>query len=151
MIKWRELVKSEKIFVKVNLISSEFVPGQCTSPLILSEVLHLLHDEGFDVCVGDSDLATSRQCNKAAIVWNHKKITEQYNFRFQNLSDHKLINVKVNGRIFKTLDVPQTVLDSDSVITLPVLKTHYLTGLTCGLKNSWGVCTSYPSSIPFSC
>jgi len=132
-------LKGNKVFVKVNLISSEYVPGQCTSPMVLDEVLKELTERGYDVTLGDADLAAARQCNKAAEVWGHKKLARKYGARFQNLSEDKLIRVKLNGKVFKTLDVPESILKADSIVNLPVMKTHCLTGLTCSLKHFWGV------------
>lgn len=137
---WKERVlKGNKVFIKVNLISSEYVPGQCTSPLVLDEVLNELTGRGYDVTLGDADLAAARQCNKAANVWGHKKLAKKYGARFQNLSEDELIKVRLNGKIFKTLDIPKSVLEADSIVNLPVMKTHCLTGLTCSLKHFWGV------------
>ena len=137
---WKERVlKGDNVFVKVNLISSEYVPGQCTSPMVLDEVLSELTERGYDVTLGDADLAAARQCNKAAKVWGHKRLAKKYGARFQNLSEDKLIKVRLDGKIFKTLDIPKSVLEADSIINLPVMKTHCLTGLTCSLKHFWGV------------
>jgi len=137
---WRNnVLKGNKIFVKVNLISSEYVPGQCTSPLVLDEVLKELTEQGYEVTIGDADLAAARQCNKAARVWGHKKLAEKYGAHFQNLSEDKLIRVNLDGKVFKTLDVPESVLEADNIVSLPVMKTHCLCGLTCSLKHFWGV------------
>jgi len=137
---WKNhILRGNKVFVKVNLISSEYVPGQCTSPMVLDEVLKELTEHGYDVTLGDADLAAARQCNKAAEVWGHKKLAKKYGARFQNLSEDELIKVKLNGKIFKTLDIPKSVLEADSIVNLPVMKTHCLTGLTCSLKHFWGV------------
>jgi uncharacterized protein (DUF362 family) len=137
---WKNhLLHGKKIFVKVNLISSEFVPGQCTSPLVLAEVLKELTERGYDITFGDADLAAARQCDKAAEIWGHKKLGEKYGAKFQNLSKDKLVKVRLNGKVFKTLDVPRCVLEADHIVNLPVMKTHCLTGLTCALKHFWGV------------
>lgn len=137
---WKKnVLKGSEVFVKVNLISSEYVPGQCTSPMVLDEVLKELTERGYNVTLGDADLAAARQCNKAAKIWGHKKLAKKYGACFQNLSEDELIKVKLNGRVFKSLDVPKSVLDADSIVNLPVMKTHCLTGLTCSLKHFWGV------------
>jgi uncharacterized protein (DUF362 family) len=139
LLDWGKYIKGRQVFVKVNLISSEFVPGQCTSPLILDEVLRELTERDFKVVFGDADLAAARQCNRAASVWGHKRLAEHYGVRFQNLSEDRLIEVNVQGKVFKKLHVPQSILEADSIISLPVMKTHCLTGITCALKHFWGV------------
>jgi uncharacterized protein (DUF362 family) len=137
---WKKhLLPGNKIFVKVNLISSEFVPGQCTSPLVLDEVLKELSENGYEVTFGDADLAAARQCDKASRIWGHRKLGDKYGAKFQNLSKDKLVRIEINGKVFKTLDVPLCVLEADHIVSLPVMKTHCLTGLTCSLKHFWGV------------
>jgi uncharacterized protein (DUF362 family)/NAD-dependent dihydropyrimidine dehydrogenase PreA subunit len=45
---------------------------------------------------------------------------------------------KRGGKIFKQLEIDQTVLEADVVINLPKFKTHSLTLLTLGVKNLFG-------------
>jgi len=135
----RNLLRGKRIFVKVNLISSEFVPGQCTSPLVLDEVLKELTENGYEVTLGDADLAAARQCEKAYEIWGHKKVAEKYGAHFQNISKDTLIKADVGGTVFRALDIPKCIWDADHIINLPVMKTHCLTGLTCSLKHFWGV------------
>ncbi|MEM3382114.1 MAG: DUF362 domain-containing protein [Candidatus Bathyarchaeia archaeon] len=136
---WRDLVNGPRIFVKVNLISSEFIPGQCTSPLILDGLLKEITLDSFDVVVGDADLAAAKQCDRASVVWGHKKIAQRYGAIFKNLSKESTTRVKVGGKIIDTIDIPESILNADSIISIPVLKTHCLTGMTCALKNLWGL------------
>jgi len=139
LIDWKNCLKGKSVFVKVNLISSEFVPGQCTSPLVLDEILRILSQENCEIIVGDGNLAAARQCNKAAEVWGHKKLADKYGAKFQNLSDDESVKMNFEGKVFKHLEIPRSIVESDSIISLPVMKTHCLTTLTCGLKNFWGV------------
>jgi uncharacterized protein (DUF362 family) len=138
-LEWQSLLHGSKVFVKVNLISSEFVPGQCTSPLVLDGLFSALSKHNCDITFGDADLAAAHQCNKAAEVWGHLKLAEKYGAKFQNLSEDETVKVPINGKIFKELDISRTVIEADSIISVPVLKTHCLTGLTCALKHFWGV------------
>jgi len=138
-LEWQNLLRGKKVFVKVNLISSEFVPGQCTSPMVLDSLLEELSKHGYDITFGDADLAAAHQCNTAARVWGHLKLAEKYGARFQNLSEDKMVKVQINGKVFKELDVPRTVVEADAIISVPVLKSHCLTKLTCALKHFWGV------------
>ncbi len=138
-LEWKSLLHGKKVFVKVNLISSEFVPGQCTSPLILDSLFGELSKLNYDVTFGDADLAAAHQCNKAAEVWGHLKLAEKYGMKFQNLSEDDMVKAQINGKVFKELDVPRSVVEADAIINVPVLKSHCLTNLTCALKHFWGV------------
>jgi len=139
ILNWRSLLKGKKVFVKVNLISSEFVPGQCTSPLVLDALFGELSKYGYDITFGDADLAAAHQCNKAAKVWGHLKLADKYGAKFQNLSEDEIKKMKIGGKVFKELDIARTVIEADSIISVPVLKTHCLTELTCALKHFWGI------------
>lgn len=138
-LKWQNLLCGKKVFIKVNLISSEFVPGQCTSPLVLDGLFAALSKYDCEVIFGDADLAAARQCNKAAKIWGHLKLAQKYGATFQNLSEDETVKVPINGKIFRELDVPKTIVEADSIINVPVMKTHCLTTLTCALKHFWGV------------
>jgi uncharacterized protein (DUF362 family) len=138
---WKRYVKGKKIFLKINGISDQVVPGQCTNPWVIEAVIQKLQNEikGVEISMGDADLAASEQLDDAAYVWGFKRLAKKYGVKFVNLSKDKLIKRKIKGKIFKELHIPKTVLDADTVITMPVLKSHCLTHLTGALKNQWGV------------
>ncbi len=52
--------------------------------------------------------------------------------------DKPVIPPKGGGKIFKQLEIDQTVLEADVIINLPKFKTHSLTLLTLGVKNLFG-------------
>jgi len=139
---WNNHVAGKNIAIKVNLISNQLVPSQCTSPWVLEgviqQVLEGIPDARLTIC--DSDLAAAQQCSEAAEIWGHKELADRYGAEFVNLSKDTGVNVKVeNGLIFKEIEVPNTIMKADSVITVPVLKTHVLSTVTCALKHQWGI------------
>jgi len=138
---WDKYVKGKKIFLKVNAMSNQVVPGQCTSPWVVEAVLIKLRKELPDaqITMGDADLAAAEHLDEAIQAWGFKQLGEKYGAPFINLSKDKMVKVKVGGKVFKELDLPKTVVDADVIITLPILKTHCLTRLTGGLKNQWGI------------
>ena len=133
---WREHIKGKKLFIKVNALSDQVVPGQCTSPWFLEAVLEVLKD--FQIIVGDADVATSRQVERAARLWGYEDICKNRGIKFVNLSKEKTVRVNVDGFMFKQIEIPQVIAEADSVITLPVLKTHNVAKMTFALKNQWG-------------
>jgi len=127
----------EPIFLKVNLLSDQVVPGQCTSPYVLEGVLQKLKQDGYkEIYCGDANVATSNQVERAAKKWNHLEICEKYNVKFINLS--KQDKIKINSKIFGNIGIPEILKKVNSIITLPVLKTHNVSKFTCALKNQWG-------------
>lgn len=145
LAKWKQYVKGKKLFVKINGISDQLVPSQCTSPWVIDAVLSELRKSfpTADIKIGDSDLGTDKQLNKAAKVWGFYEIADKFGVEFVNLSEQSLIKKDFNGLILKEMEVPKVLLDADTIINLPVVKTHCLTTITCCLKNHWGMLPTF--------
>ncbi|MCK4669674.1 MAG: DUF362 domain-containing protein [Nanoarchaeota archaeon] len=137
---WKKYVKGKKIFLKPNLLSDQLVPGQCTSPWVVEGVIHVVKELGdVEIYVGDADVATAKQVEKAARIWGIKDVCKKEGVKFVNLSKQSIVKVKVpNGEIFKMLNIPKILVECDCIITIPVIKTHNITTMTCSLKNQWG-------------
>ena len=135
---WNRHIKGPKIFIKVNLLSNQLVPGQCTSPWVLEGVLKELKQLNAEICVGDADVATSRQAQDAAQKWGIIEVCDKNNAKFVNLSNRPTKQIHVGGHIFTKVELPDVIADADSIITIPVIKTHNVTIMTCALKNQWG-------------
>ncbi len=43
--RWDEFIKGPKIFLKINGISDQVVPGQCTSPWVLEAVIRIVKEQ----------------------------------------------------------------------------------------------------------
>ncbi len=142
---WEKHVKDGKIFIKINCMGNRFVPGLNTSPLVLGAVLKTIRGKFPDseIIIGDADLSTVKQLDESASLWGFKDIAEQYAARFVNLSNEALTAKKIGGKVFDKILVPKVVEEADSIISMPVLKTHGLTKITCSLKNSWGFLPRY--------
>lgn len=137
---WKDFVFGAQIFIKPNILSNQLVPGQCTSPWVLEGVVKTVR-EAYPlarIIIGDTDVATTRQVEKAADVWGVYDICNKYYASFVNLSKDQTVSVKVNGKIFESINVPKSIYDSNSMITVPVSKTHTVTVITGALKNQWG-------------
>lgn len=134
---WEKFVKGKKVFLKINALSHQVIPGLCTSPWVLEAVLYVM--KGKEIYVGDANVATIKQLEKAGESWRYKQICEKYGAKFVNLSNEKTKAIEIKeGLVFKKIDVPEILLEVDSIVTLPVLKTHNVTKMTCALKNQWG-------------
>jgi len=70
-------------------------------------------------------------------------IANKHDVKFVNLSNEPLIKVDCGGKVFKQLDLPKILLDVDTIINIPVPKTHCLTTITGCLKNHWGMVTRF--------
>jgi len=140
MVQWKEDINARSFFLKVNLLSREVVPGQCTSPWVFEAVLGEVRRQfpRAEIFFGDCDVATSRQVEAAVRNWGFLDIGSQYGATFVNLSQSPVRRVEV-GPIFGTLDIPAVLLEAEAMITIPVVKTHCITPFTGALKNQWGL------------
>ncbi len=138
--RWDEFIKGPKIFLKINGISDQVVPGQCTSPWVLEAVIRIVKEQfpEADIAMGDTNLAAAQQFNTAAKLWGFRDLAEKYGIKLVNLAEDEAIEVEVGGKIFKKLTLPKSLVDADSILNIPVMKSHCLTTITCCLKNHWG-------------
>ncbi len=141
LTEWKKYINGNKFFLKINGISDQLVPGQCTSPWVVESVIQKIK-EGFPkakIKIGDADLAAAKQLNKAAKLWGIIDIAEKYGIEFVNISDEEATMQQINGKILKEMLVSKSVLEADTIINIPIAKSHCLTKLTCCLKNHWGL------------
>lgn len=135
---YKKHVTGSSVFIKANLLSDRLVPGTCTSPWVLEGVIRVLKKDFKVIYVGDADRSTARQFEKAATVWGAREICKRNGCTLVNLSNERTVRIKAGGRIFKTIDIPEILTKVDSIVTVPVLKTHNVTVMTGALKNQWG-------------
>ncbi len=135
---WKKHVDGRSVFLKINALSPKVVPGQNTSPWFVEAVADVFYNNGFKVFIGDANVATAEQVELSARNWGYNKLCMKYKTKFVNLSKQRTLPVRIKGRIFSVLRIPKILFNVDSLVTLPVVKTHNVAGMTCALKNQWG-------------
>ncbi len=137
---WFKHKKLNSIFIKINGMSSELLPGVSTSPWVFEAVLQHVrkHFPMTRIYFGDSDGYGVRQVDKMVENWGYLPIADKYNAHFVNLSKDKKVKVRI-GNVFGTQSLPKTLLDVDAIVNLPVGKTHGLSTMTAAMKNLWGL------------
>ncbi len=140
LVNWNEGTKPVRIFLKVNLLSREVMPGQCTSPWVFAGVLAEVRARfpTAEIFYGDCEVSSSPQVEDAVRNWGILAVGERHGAHFVNLSRCPTREVEV-GPVFGRLGIPEVLLDSDALITIPVIKTHCITPFTGALKNQWGM------------
>ncbi|MFH0830294.1 MAG: DUF362 domain-containing protein [Candidatus Aenigmatarchaeota archaeon] len=138
---WKKYIHGRKIFFKINGISDQIVPGQCTSPWVIEAMVREVKENFPDaeLYMGDANLAAARQLDTASRIWGHRAICEKYGIKFVNLSDEPLVKVDCGGKVFKELELPKILTEIDTIINMPIPKAHCLTMITGCLKNHWGM------------
>ncbi len=127
--------------LKINAMSDELLPGRNTSPWVLAgtldSVLRRFPNVHFQIV--DADVAGSRQFAKACKNWGYDAIAASRGVPLVNLSEQPTRTIGTSNPVCPVMEFPAVVMDADSIINLPVLKTHVITGISCALKNHWGL------------
>jgi uncharacterized protein (DUF362 family) len=131
----------KRSLLKINAMSDELFPGRNTSPWVLDGALSVLQTRfpGTEFLIVDADVAGSRQFDRACEQWGYSAIARRRDARVVNLSESPVVTVPTSNPCCRALEFPKIVLEAGSIINLPVVKTHVLTGISCALKNHWGL------------
>ncbi len=135
---WRRYVKGEKLVLKPNLVWDLLYPGVDTNPGVIRGVLQEVTKYFNDVTIVEANTAAGAYADRGFRNLGIDKLAAEFNAKCVSLGKDKYQKIRNNGYAIKVLDVPQTLLDADCIITIPVLKTHMITGITCSIKNQWG-------------
>ena len=138
----RRVIRGKRILLKPNLV--ETAVGQShinTHPSVVvaaARALQRLDAREVIVAEGqghrrDSQLVLDESGMGQAL--DGAKIT------FVDLNHDELVKVRNTGRrtSLESLYLPQTLLSADWVVSIPKLKTHHWVGVTCAMKNLFGV------------
>jgi uncharacterized protein (DUF362 family) len=137
-VRWRELIpKGERVYLKVNLTHDLLLPGAITSPLVVEGIVRMLRGwvSGI-VLVESSQLLTD--ADKALARSGYPRVVREYGLEWLNLShgEWTRTTVEVLGNESEIL-VPASLLGS-TVVSVPVMKTHFRSTVSGALKNLWG-------------
>lgn len=129
--------KQASIALKPNLVVAVTADsGATTHPEIVVAIIEHLQGLGYrtiriveSAWVGDST-------KEGFQVNGYNQISKQYKVPLVDVKDDEYVKKTVDGI---TMEVSRTILETDFLISLPVLKGHCQTAMTCALKNMKGV------------
>ena len=134
-------LKGKSVLLKPNII--EYLGNDryiTTNPAIVEAAIQLFLDIGARVTVGEAS-GFKRDLSNVLYHTQYIDMLKKYNIQFIDLNfDYieKVQNItKFNG--LEHLFIPQTVLNSDFIVSMPKLKTHHWMGVTISLKNMFGI------------
>jgi len=125
----------DRVLLKPNLLVGR-TPEKCvnTHPALVKAVGQLVLAAGAQPVIGDSP-----QMGSALKVAEKCGIAEVARELGIEIVEFEPVEVKhPDGKFFKRFTVGKAVLEADSIINLPKLKTHGLTYLTLAVKNLFG-------------
>jgi uncharacterized protein (DUF362 family) len=140
-----------RIVIKINLCDARTPEtGAITDPGSLDVLLRILREHyGYEhvITVVECDATVARP--DLFINWfGFMPILRKWRVSYVNLSKDVSVARTIDGRFFKTISVPNTMVEARLVINLSKLKTHSLTKISCALKNQYG-CLPYRRKIVF--
>jgi uncharacterized protein (DUF362 family) len=129
------------VLVKLNAMSDEVFPGRNTSPWVLDAVLATLRERypRARFTIIDTDVAGARQFDRAFKNWGYDAIARRHEVAVRNVSNEPTVRVQTSNPRGPEIDLPRLLTEASAIVNLPVLKTHVLSGITCALKNHWGL------------
>ena len=125
-----------RVLLKPNLLYGKSPEKAVTThPSVVRGVIQIVREAGGIPFIGDSPSIGSlaRAAEKAGL----KAVADEMKCPLVEFN-RPVFPSKVEGKIFKQLEIDQAVLDADVIINLPKWKTHTQMVLTLGVKNLFG-------------
>jgi uncharacterized protein (DUF362 family) len=134
---WTKHIRG-RVFIKPNLCSKQYIRGAVTNPQVLFHLVSILRDRAEEVVVGESN-GYNYCCNDALSMTGVKKIVERAGGKTINLSEDEIVKVQnPKAYILRNFPFPKTLVEADSIVDLPVMKTHEFTKYSGAIKNLFG-------------
>lgn len=128
------------VLIKPNLgVALPAKTGITTDPRIITALVRLARDAGAKrVLVGESAVV-GFDAGQVFEALRLKALLEKAGAEVVNLDQDESIEVRIpQGVVLKKIRLCRTAYESDVIISVPKMKTHFQTGVTLGLKNMKG-------------
>ena len=131
------LKKKRRIFIKPNMSDPSYLPGVVTTPTLVYDLVRRLRDHAEEVIVGESN-GYNYHCSQAFKGTGIEEAVKKAGGTAINLSEDKAVKVNIRNSPVRHLLLPKTLIDSDAVVDMPVMKTHEFKIYSGALKNLFG-------------
>ena len=130
-------IRGKNVLIKPNVLrASEAREAIVTNPAVLSAVVKKVATmEPASIVVGDNPGLFNYGANEHS--FRQTGLMQAAGEYYQNIGNDA-VKVDFDPDFMPTISVSRIVLDADIVISLPKFKTHGLTVMTGGIKNSYG-------------
>jgi uncharacterized protein (DUF362 family) len=131
-----------RVLIKVNLcLLLDWETGATIDPRLVKYLSEWML-ERFDIkeiIIAESD-ATALSADRAfyGLGWDYILKTVPKT-RYLNLSNDEKINIKLDGLYFSEVEMARTFMEADYIISFAKLKTHSMQGISCVMKNQFGI------------
>ena len=131
--------KGKRVLLKPNIgRAAKPDTGIVTNPMIIAAAIDAFQKAGAKVAVGESPIV-GVNIKEAFEESGLSLIAKKRGCRLIDLDKRGCVKMPVNnGVVLKSLQICKDVLESDIVVSIPVMKMHMHTGVTLSLKNMKG-------------
>jgi len=134
---WTKHIKGT-VLIKPNICSKEYIVGAVTNPQLLFHLVSFLRDKVEEVIVGESN-GYNYNCDEAFTQTGIEEIVKKAGGKTINLSKDRAVEVQNSNALWlKKIYLPKTLVEADSVVSVPVMKTHEFTLYGGAIKNLFG-------------
>ena len=130
----------DTVLIKPNFgVDMPSTTGGTTNPLVVLTLIELAKEAGAKrVLVGESSVV-GYNAGKIFDFLGVREPFERAGAELVNMDSDKSVKIEVpNGKVFENIRVHRTAWESDFIISVPVMKTHFQTVVSLGLKNMKG-------------
>jgi uncharacterized protein (DUF362 family) len=134
-------VAGRRVLLKPNMVEFERGTIINTHPLVVGAAARAFLSAGArEVIVGEG-AGHRRDTEYLLTATGLYDCLRDLRLRFVDLNHDDVRRVRLRSHFMDLPDMalPAAVLDSDLVVSMPKLKTHHWAGMTCGMKNLFGV------------
>lgn len=140
---WEKCVKGGNMVLKVNVVWDKIYPSCTTTPMVIEGVLKTIKSSKRinpkTITIVDTDTAAIMRADISFRIQGIEAMAKKYGVSVVNLSqtEFKEVNFK-KALVLHRMRISKVLLEADTIITMPVLKTHSYSDITGALKNQWG-------------
>jgi len=136
------------VVVKPNLVDIPFEKtggSVITDPRVLESLVGILKDHGVERVLVAEGKSVNLEYESSGPLKAFKNtgladVVLRAGGDILGWDEEDFIPVEVDGgELYKTINIPKSILEADAFISLPKLKTHCQTGITIGMKGMQGV------------
>ena len=133
--------RSKRVLLKPNMVEPcREIPYMTTHPAVILAAAEVFRSWGAEVRVGEAP-GHVRDTEMALIESGVGEALRDANLPFADLNYEQAKSLRNRGRVSPLREIyfPQNVLEADYVVSMPKLKSHHWVGMTCSMKNLYGV------------
>ena len=133
--------KGDSVLIKPNiLVGRPYKTGATTNPYVIGALIDILRDHGISKIVIGEGSIVGKDTSEAFKECGIDRLAASKKVGLVDLKKDDFVQMDIpGGKIIKSIKIPGTIIDSDLIINVPVMKTHDSFPATLGLKNIKGV------------